>query len=338
MKAALFDRINHFTVIAKEPPEMKEHEVFIKVIQAGICGSDVHAYVGKHPFRHPPSILGHEVIGRIVDKGNKVTSFRAGDLVTVEPQIGCGICHPCKKGHYNLCEEKVVLGTTKWDGGFAEYIVAPEQAVYKIPDTLIPELAVLTEPLAVGVHAVNIADIQKGDKVAILGSGPIGLVTAVAAHNKGAETICLTDAIDKNLEIGKKLCATHVVNVRSQSLHDYVSATIGQFDHVFLTAGYESILDDALSVIRRKGKVISIALFEEKVAIDLNKFMISEVQMFGSSMYVKDDFHTAIEIIASNKYELETLITHRFHFDQISDAMEVALTKSGSPIKIVLDL
>ncbi|WP_338787122.1 zinc-dependent alcohol dehydrogenase [Metabacillus sp. FJAT-53654] len=337
MKAALFDRIKHFTIIGKELPEIKGNEVLIQVSKAGICGSDVHAFLGKHPFRNPPSILGHEIIGNIVEIGDKVTTVKDGDTVTIEPQIGCGHCKPCIKGDYNLCEEKVVLGTTSWDGGFAEYVVAPEQTVYKIPDTLTTELAVLTEPLAVGVHAVNIADVKKGDKVAILGSGPIGLVTSVAAHFKGAETICLTDAIDNNLEIGKKLCATDVVNVRVQSLQKYTSDNIGQFDHVFLTAGYGSILDDALSVIKRKGKVISIALFEEKVSIDLNKFMISEVQMFGSSMYVKEDFKTAIEIIASHRYKLESLITHRFNFDQINEAMEVALSKSGSPIKIVLD-
>ena len=338
MKAALFDRVEHFTVIGKDVPEIKGNEVLIQVINAGICGSDIHAYLGKHPFRHPPSILGHEIIGSIVEIGDNVTSFEIGEMVTIEPQIGCGNCRPCTEGHYNLCEDKVVLGTTNWDGGFAEYVVAPEKSLHQIPKTLKPDLAVLTEPLAVGVHAANIADIQKGDKVAILGSGPIGLVTAVAAHYKGAETICLTDAFDRNLEIGKKLCATDTVNVRHKSLEEYVTANIGQFDHVFLTASYGAILDDALSIIKRKGKIISIALFEDKVSIDLNRLMISEIQVFGSSMYVKEDFKTAIDIISSQKYKLGSLITHRFHFDQINEAMEVALTKKDSPIKIVLDL
>ncbi|WP_175638392.1 zinc-dependent alcohol dehydrogenase [Metabacillus schmidteae] len=338
MKAALFDRVEHFTVIGKEVPKIKGNEVLIQVISAGICGSDIHAYLGKHPFRHPPSILGHEVVGEIIELGHSVSTYEEGDMVTIEPQIGCGNCHSCIKGDYNLCEEKVVLGTTKWDGGFAEYVVAKEKSVYKLPKSLTPDLAVLTEPLAVGVHAVNIAEVKKGDKVAILGSGPIGLVTAVAAHAKGAETICLTDAIDKNLEIGKKLCATDVVNVRYQSLKEYAAAHIGQFDHVFLTASYETIVDDALNIIKRKGKIISIALFEEQVSIDLNRLMISEIQIYGSSMYVKEDFNMAIDILASRKYKLESLITHRYQFDQINEAMEVALTKNGSPIKIVLDM
>lgn len=338
MRAAIFDHIKNMTMIEKDIPKIGENEVLIQLITAGICGSEVHAYVGTHPFRTPPSILGHEVIGNIVLIGDNVTTLNVGDMVTVEPHVGCGHCSQCLEGRYNLCKEKVVLGTQKWDGGFAEYMTAPEQAVYIIPKTLSPHLAVLTEPLAVGVHAVNVADVKKGDKVAILGSGPIGLVTAVAAHYKGADTICLTDAIDNNLVIGKRLCATDVVNIREQSLQNYVSANICEFDHVFITFGHKSVIDDAFNVIKRKGKIISIALFEEKVPIDLNKVMISEVQMFGSSMYVKEDFKMAIDIIASQKYNLELLVTHRYPFEQINEAMETALSKSGSPIKIVVDL
>ena len=148
----------------------------------------------------------------------------------------------------------------------------------------------------------------------------------------------MTDAIDVNLEIGKKLCATDVVNVRDQSLQEYTSEYIGEFDHVFLTAGYKSVIDDAFSVVKEKGKIISIALFEEKIQVDMNKLMISEAQIFGSSMYVREDFQMAIDIIASQKYKLESLVTHTFNFDQISEAMEVALTKDGSPIKVVVDI
>ncbi|MDT8862098.1 alcohol dehydrogenase catalytic domain-containing protein [Alkalihalobacillus sp. MEB130] len=337
MKVALFDRNNHMTLLEKEMPKLEDHEVLIQVIKAGICGSDVHAYMGNHPFRFPPSILGHEIIGRVKEIGDNVTSRKIGDIVTIEPQSSCGYCQPCREGHYNLCKDKVVLGTPKWDGGFAEYMVAPERTVYTIPDTVSPELAVLTEPLAVGVHAVNVADVRNGDKVAILGSGPIGLMTAIAAHDKGATTICLTDAIDVNLEVAKTLCATDVVNITKQSLKQYASDYIGEFDHVFLSAGHESVIKEAFSVIKRKGKVISIALFEEKIAIDLNALMITETQMLGSAMYVKEDFETAINLIASKRYQMESLITHRFDFNEISRAMEVALTKEGYPIKIIVD-
>lgn len=338
LKAALFDRIKNMRMIEKDIPNVLQNEILIKVSTVGICGSEVHAYNGKHPFRKPPSILGHEVIGNVVKIGENIFDFKIGDRVTVEPHYGCGHCTLCINGNYHLCQKKVVLGTNSWDGGFAEYMTAPEQAVYKIPEELSPDVAVLTEPLAVGVHAVNLAKVKKGDKVAILGSGPIGLLVAVAAHYAGAHTICLTDVVNRNLEIGKKLGATDVINIREESLKDYISANVGDFDYVFITVGLKSVIDDALDIIKKRGKVISIALFEEKTPVDLNKFMISEVQMLGSSMYVKEDFKKALNIIISQKYPLELLVTNRFKFNKINEAMDVALTKSGSPIKIVVDI
>lgn len=338
MKVALFDRIENISMMEKDIPKIQDHEVLIEVIVAGICGSEVHAFIGTHPFRKPPSILGHELIGKVVKVGPDITDFEIGDRVTVEPQIGCGKCGPCLEGFYNLCKQKVVLGTEKWDGAFAEYMIAPEQTVYKVPQALSMEEAVLTEPLAVGVHAVNIAKIKKGDKIAILGSGPIGLLVTVAAHYAGAETICLSDAIHRNLEVGKNLGATDVVNIKEQSLQEYVSDNIGEFDHVFLTVGINSVIDDALNIIKKRGKIISIALFTEKTPVDLNKFMLSEAQMFGSSMYVREDFEKAIEIIASGIYPLKDLVTNRVSFDEIGEALDAAHTKSGSPIKIVVDI
>ena len=183
----MFDQLRNLTMVEKDMPKVNSKEALIRITAAGIRGSDVHAYIGKHPFRTPPSILGHEIVGEIVEIGNKVVNFKVGDRVTVEPQIGCGHCPTCERGFYNLCEKKVILGTKEWDGGFAEYIVAPEQTLYEIPRSLSIDQAVLAEPLAVGVHAVNIAGIEKGDKVAILGSGPIGLLTAVVAHYKGQQ-------------------------------------------------------------------------------------------------------------------------------------------------------
>lgn len=338
MRAAIFDKIESMTIAEREIPELEKKEVLIKVIKAGICGSDVHAYIGKHPFRSPPSILGHELVGKIHKVGEEVDGLTVGDLVTVEPHVGCGECSPCKRGIYNLCENKAVLGTEKWAGAFAEYIAAPEETVYKLPASLSLEEAVLVEPLAVGVHAVNVADVKQGDKVAILGSGPIGLVTAVAAHAKGATTICLTDAIETNLKVGKQLGATHTVNIAKESFTEYAKEHIGEFDHIFLTVGVQAVLDEAFTALKRKGKLITIALYGQKSQIDLDQFMISEVQMLGSSMYVKEDFEEAIEIVKSHKYNLKSLVTHQYSFDEIEEAMNVSLTKKGNPIKVVVDI
>lgn len=338
MRAALFDDINSMKIIEKEIPTYGPDDVLIKVMSTGICGSEIHAYNGTHPFREPPSILGHEMVGVIECVGANVTEIEVGDHVTIEPQFGCDECEFCEKGFYHLCNNKTVLGTPKWEGSFAEYMTAPAKTVYKLPKNLPANIGVLTEPLAVGVHAVNLANVEKGDKVAILGAGPIGLLTAVAAHNKGAERIVITDAQEHNLEAGKALGISDTVNITKENVVDYVKDHLGSVDKVFLTVGFNSIVDDAFEIVTKRGKIISIAIFEGKTGIDLNRVFLSEIQLIGSSMYVKEDYEEAIDIVSQRKYPLEILSKHTFSLDETMAAMEAAATKKNGAIKVCIEV
>lgn len=337
MKAALFDEIDSITLIDKDIPEAKPNEAILKVITTGICGSEIHAYKGTHPFRKPPSILGHEAVGVIEKLGSDVSDFNIGDTVTIEPHYGCGECRECLAGDYHLCNQKTVLGTKKWDGSFAEYMAVPATTIYKLPESLSPSVGVLAEPLAVGVHAVKKADVQKGDKVAVLGAGPIGLLTAVAARSAGAETICITDAMEHNLVAGKEIGATDAVNVKEDSIVDYVHEHVGNVDKVFITIGLKSAADEALQIVKKKGKIVSIAIFEGETGIDLNKVFMSEIEIIGSSMYVKEDFEQAISILQEDKYPLDILTKHQFAMNEINTAMSVAQTKEDGAIKVLIN-
>ncbi|MRG84983.1 zinc-dependent alcohol dehydrogenase [Salinibacillus xinjiangensis] len=338
MKAALFDQINSMKIINKENPEINDNDVLIKIITTGICGSEIHAYNGAHPFRKPPSILGHELVGKIEEVGENVQGFHPGDYVTVEPHYGCKQCVHCQNGDYHLCDNKTVLGTEKWEGAFAEYLTAPASTVYKIPGDIPYHVGVLTEPLAVGVHAVKLGQIKKGDKIAVLGAGPIGLLVAVAAKHAGAEVICITDAIDHNLETSKQLGATDTLNVKEVSIVDYIDETYGKVDQVYVTVGLQSTMNDALQIVKKKGKIISIAIFEEDIKVDFNHVFISEIQILGSSMYVKEDFEQAIDIISERGDQLEILTKHTFPLQDIELAMDAAATKKDGAIKVLVDL
>jgi L-iditol 2-dehydrogenase len=336
LKAALFDEIKSMKIINRDLPIMKQNEVLIQVITTGICGSEIHAYNGSHPFRKPPSILGHEVVGVVEKVGSNVFHLVEGDRVTVEPHYGCEECSYCVKGDYHLCHQKVVLGTESWQGGFAEYITAPATTVYKLPSELPSQIGVLTEPLAVGIHAVRIADVKKGDKIAILGAGPIGLLVSIAAHEAGAEVIFLTDMVDHNLDTGKKLGATDVVNSKSQSVVEYLNNRLLAVDKVFITVGIKSVFEDALQIVRKKGKIINLAIFENEVGVDLNKVFMSEIQILGSSMYVKEDFLEAIRIISEGLYPFEILTRHSFSMNEINEALNVASIKKDNAIKVLV--
>jgi L-iditol 2-dehydrogenase len=320
-------------------PEPQPNEVKIRVHSAGICGSEVHAFKGTHPFRHPPAILGHEMAGDIVAVGEQIKGFKVGDRVTVEPQITCGVCDYCKAGFTNLCVNKTVLGTQKWIGAYAEYIVAPEEVLYKIPDNLGYDEAVMIEPLAVGVHAVREANLQLGQSTIILGGGTIGLCTLVAARAAGAMVNVVTDAVDFNLEMARKLGAAGVVNVRQDDAKEVVSRlTDGKgVDAAFVCVGVSPVVNQAINAVKKRGQIILIGLLEGKVTID-EPFLIvgGERAIRGSQMYTRSDVQTALDLIATGTIDAKPFITQQMPMSEVQRGFEIVDKKLEDCVKVVL--
>lgn len=339
MRAAVIDKPFSIGLQKVRPPVInRANEVKIQVIVTGICGSEIHAYHGTHPFRIPPVISGHEFAGVVVETGSEVKSVSVGDRVTVEPHYGCGVCRSCQTGNYNICKEKNVLGTQEWIGSFGEYIVVPENTIVKLPDNVTYEQGALIEPLAVGVHAVRKAGVSQGDKVAILGAGPIGLGLMLAAKNSGATEIFITDALEYNLNIAKKLGATSPINTTYENaVERIVGETDGEgVDTVFIAVGIQSVLNDSFKIVKRGGKVSEVALFGKKPEIDISYIQNKEIQLIGSNMYVKDDFVIAAEAIATNLFDTSLLISKVVPIEEIKDAMNIVDQKLENVIKVLL--
>jgi L-iditol 2-dehydrogenase len=339
MRAAVIDK--PFSVELQEvriPVIKKANEVKIQVIVTGICGSEIHAYHGTHPFRIPPVISGHELAGVVVEIGSEVKNVSVGDRVTVEPHYGCGVCRFCKVGNYNICKEKKVLGTQEWTGSFGEFVVVPENTIVKLPNNVSYEQGALIEPLAVGVHAVRKAGVGLGDKVAILGAGPIGLGLLLAAKNSGATKIFITDALDYNLEIAQKLGATSLINtIHENVIERILEETNGDgVDKVFIAVGIQSVLNDSFKMVRRGGKVSEVALFGKKPEIDISYIQNKEIQLIGSNMYVRNDFEIAAEAIASNMFDTSLLISKVVPIEDIKNAMKMVDEKLENVIKVLL--
>jgi len=187
-------------------PQVGEKEVLIKVKVCGICGSDIHSYRGKHPFVHPPIVLGHEFSGTVHRVGDGVKDFSPGDKVTVEPNIVCGKCYNCLHGRYNICANLKVIGCVGYDGAFE---VSFEEAA-------------LAEPTAVALHAVRKAGQKIGDRVVILGAGTIGLLTLQVAKLAGAKEVIVTDLIDFRLDKAKDLGASEIINPAFQNVVSFI--------------------------------------------------------------------------------------------------------------------
>jgi len=339
MRAAVIDKPFSIGLQEVSPPEIKHaNQVKIQVIVTGICGSEIHAYHGTHPFRVPPVISGHELAGVVVEIGSDVNSVIVGDRVTVEPHFGCGVCRSCLAGNYHICKEKSVLGTQEWIGSFGEFIVVPENTIVKLPDNLTYEQGALIEPLAVGVHAVRKAGVGRGDKVAILGAGPIGLGLMMAAKNSGATKIFITDALDYNLEIAKKLGASSPINTTFEdAVERILKETDGEgVDTVFIAVGIQSVLNDSFKIVKRGGKVSEVALFGKKPEIDISSIQNKEIQLIGSNMYVRDDFEIAAEAIASNVFDTSLIISKVVPIEDIKGAMNIVDRKLENVIKVLL--
>ena len=206
-------------------PEIKDDQVLVKIMNIGICGSDIHVYHGKHPFTKYPVTQGHEVSGEIVKVGKDTSGFHTGQKVTIEPQVYCGHCYPCRHGKYNLCEELKVMGF-QTTGTASEYFAVDASKVTPIPEEMSYEEGAMIEPLAVAVHAVKQMGDVKGMNIAVLGAGPIGNLVAQSAKGMGAANVMITDVSDLRLDKAKECGIDVCVNTKAK---DFGEAMIEAF-------------------------------------------------------------------------------------------------------------
>lgn len=243
-------------------PAIGEEQVLVKIMKIGICGSDIHVYHGEHPFTSYPVTQGHEVSGEIVEVGDKVTEFTVGQKVTIQPQVVCGECYPCRHGKYNLCEELKVMGfqTT----GVASHFFAVDAAkVTLLPEDMSYDEGAMIEPLAVAVHAVKQAGDVKGMKIAVLGAGPIGILVAQVAKGMGAEQVMITDVSDLRLAKAKECGVDFCVNTKAQDFGEAMVENFGpdKADVIYDCAGNDITMGQAIKYARKGSTIILVAVF-----------------------------------------------------------------------------
>jgi len=338
MKAAIIEKPGKVTVREINRPNLGYGRVLIRVRVTGMCGAEIHAYHGTHPYRIPPVISGHELAGDIEAIGDGVRKFSVGDRVTVEPHIACGKCEYCVSGYYNLCPNKIVLGTKEWPGSLGEYITAPEEVVYKLPNHVSYEAGAFVEPLSVGVHAVRVAQVTKDDNVFIAGSGNIGLSVLGAVKNCSQGKIICSDIRDFNLGLAKRLGADAALDTNELDFLDKINQVIERkgVDIAFVTVGSAQAFEQCLQVTRKRGKTIVVGLFTKKIDIDLSRILMNEKIVMGSLMFTRKDFEESLNLITSGKFVPREIITHRLPIEQAQQAFELMDKKSENVVKVVL--
>ena len=296
-------------------PPVGENQVKIKIMKIGVCGSDIHVYHGKHPFTSYPVTQGHEVSGEIVELGKSAKAFKVGQRVTIEPQVYCGHCYPCRHGKYNLCEELKVMGF-QTTGTASEFFVVDEGKVTLLPKGMSFEEGAMIEPLAVAVHGVKQVGDVHGMKIAVLGAGPIGNLVAQAAKGMGAEKVMITDISDYRLEKARECGADVCVNTKNRDFGQALVEAFGEdkADVIYDCAGNNTTMGQAIKYARKGSTIVLVAVFAGMAQIDLAVANDHELDIKSTMMYRHEDYVDAIELVNRGSVQLRPLISKTFAF------------------------
>ena len=298
-------------------PQPKSDEVLIKVTACGVCGSDLHIFDDEFPNK-PPVIMGHELSGTIADVGKDVKDFKTGDRVVSELHIGsCGVCRLCKNGSQHICPSKMAMGS-KADGGFAEYIKVPRRLVHRVPDDIDLLEAALTEPIAICFHAlVEMAHINSPDTVAILGPGPVGLISSLVMKELGAKKVILAGTNKDEavrLKAARSMPVDIIVNVQKEDLPGVVlreTRNLGA-DVVIEASGAPEAIKAAVDISARKGSIIAIGLTaNEEVPFQWNKAVIKETTVVMPFSSTWASWEMGLGFLQRNQSDLIKLINKR---------------------------
>ncbi|XP_047029429.1 sorbitol dehydrogenase-like [Helicoverpa zea] len=322
-------------------PEINDDEVLVKMDCVGICGTDVKLYTtgacGIEAVTEP-TIIGHEGAGVVVKIGSNVTSLAVGDRVSIEPTQPCRSCEYCKVGRYNLCVAPHYCSTVGASGNLCRYYKHVADFCHKMPDNLTMEEGAAVQPLAIAMHACNRAGIKLGQRVLILGAGPIGILCAMTARAMGASKILITDVVQSRLDTARELGADYALLVKrdysDEEVVDGIVAQLGcQPDVTIDACAYASVQRVAMLVTKTAGVVLVVGIGDNKVELPLSQALLREVDVRGSYRIV-NTYPPAIAAVSSGAIALKKFITHHFPLEKTKEALELA--KSGNAMKIII--
>lgn len=320
-------------------PQIGPDQALVKIRFIGICGSDVHVYHGTHPFTMYPVTQGHEVSGEIVKVGESVKYLHVGQKVTMEPQVFCDSCHPCRHGKYNLCDNLKVMGF-QTTGMASSFYAVDASKITPIPEEMSFEEGAMIEPLSVAVHAVNRCGSMDKKNIAVIGAGPIGNLVAQAAKALGAEKVMITDVSDYRLQLVAKCGIECTYNAKTTSLGDAMINCFGpdKADVIFDCAGNNASMGQAIKYARKGSVIILVAVFEGMANVDLAVLNDHEIDLNTSMMYRHEDYLQAIKLVNDGKIQLKLLISKVFPFKQYPSAYEYIDGHREITMKILVDI
>jgi threonine dehydrogenase-like Zn-dependent dehydrogenase len=313
-----------------------------------------------HPITHEtlPLTIGHEFSGTVEEVGDGVIRLKAGDRVCVQPTIYDGECLSCKRGLVNCCDKNGFIGLSGWGGGMSEHIVVPQDSVKKLPDNVSLEVGALVEPLAVGWHAVSISPYKAGDRVLVLGGGPIGLAVVQALRARACDTIIVSEISPRRKQYAKEFGAHHVVDPSKDDLVAEITRLTHAegVDLAFDAAGVQVGVDSAMLALKARGMLVNIAIWEKRATLNMNDIVFRERAYMGTATFALGDFEQVIDAISRGgdvrtEHEMtfsltstgqltpEAMITRKIKMNEVVEkGFKALINDKDNHVKILIDI
>lgn len=321
-------------------PEVTDTDILVKLKAGSVCGSDVHVFEWtlSYEFMPLPVILGHEFSGEVVSIGSKIKTVAVGDRITAMPGMSCSRCVYCQVGRPDLCRARISMGLAG-DGAFAEYVKLTANATtFKLSATLSYEAASLTEPLSVVLRAVDLATLRVGQTAAVLGPGPIGLLTTQVVKLSGVSLLMVAGtSIDVNrLKTAKEFGADITIDVtKDDPVKKAMSLTRGGFDVVLEASGSPKSVPQALAMLKPGGKVILIGIHPAPGEIPTTDVVRRSKSIIGAYGYDADIWNRALTLLNTGKVKTEPMITHRLPLSEATHGFELLVKKEATKVIFV---
>jgi threonine dehydrogenase-like Zn-dependent dehydrogenase len=346
MRALVFRGPWDIAVEERPDPQAGPGDVLVEILATGICGSDLHGYTGENGRRFPGQVMGHETVGRIRELGDQAqaelsetgTQAAPGTLVTIEPVLACGVCDACRSGNDHRCAQRKIIGVEpSISSAFADLMVVPAANIVPLPDDMPADYGALVEPLSVGRHAAVRGRCGPGDAVFVVGGGPIGQASALAARRLGADAVVVSEPDARRRALLADI-GLPAVDPSAGNIADAVREVLGRPATLALDAvGSGRSIADALQATDMGAGVVLVGMQEPQLSLQAYSISIEERTLIGSYCYPAKDFRDTAEWVATAPPELARLIEDRVGWDGAPDAFH-ALAKGENPASKVLVL
>ncbi len=338
MKAIRLEKPWEIGCVEMERPEKPgKGQALIRVMAAGICGSDIGAFRGTNGLVSYPRVIGHELAGVVeaIDEEDNPKGFKPGDEVIVDPYIFCGKCYPCSIGRTNCCTDLRVLGV-QTEGGMAEYFCHPSKLLVKKPAEMSWTLAAMAEPLTISLHGVHRGGLKAGEYCAVYGAGPIGLLAGMVAEAYGAHAI-LIDLVQERLDFGKSLGIEYIVNSGKEDPVEAVAKITGgvMAQQVMECTGANPCIRGALDLVSNAGRITLTGWPKKETALPTDVITKKEIDIRGARTSA-GEFEEAVELILSGKVDIEKILTKTVSIEEAPETVRDIEKNPGNYMKVVV--